>query len=129
MVAGLLVLSVLAGAASLLPWRDFGRRLGAPVTETGWAGPGGSLGRGWLAVLLAIVVATAGVLIAADRGRLGRTLAVLAGSGLIVLSVGEWGLGAGSVRTGPGSGVWLLLVVGVMVVVVVGALSAAPSDR
>jgi len=125
LTASLLVLSVVAGAASLMSWRDWGRQFGAPIVETGWERPDGSLGRGWIAVLLGVLLATAGVLVAAERGRAGRVLAVLSGLGLSALAVSEWGLGAGRARTGPGWGIWVLLVAGVLVVVVVGALAPA----
>lgn len=126
LVAALLVLSVVAGASSLMPWRDWGRQFGAPIVETGWERPDGSLGRGWIAVALAVLVAAAGVLVAAERRRAGRTLAVLSGLSMATLAVAEWGLGAGRARTGPGSGIWVLLAVGVLVVVAVGA--TAPPD-
>jgi hypothetical protein len=129
LTAALLVLSIVAGAASLLPWRDFGRQFGAATVETGWARPDGSLGRGWVAVVLAVLVAAAGVLIAAERRRSGRVLAVLAGMALIGLAVGEWGFGAGTMRTGPGAGLWVELLVGVLVVLAVGTLSAADDER
>ena len=68
--------------------RDFGRRLGAPVVETGWEGADGSMGRGWVAVVIAVLIAGAGVLIAADRARLGRLSAVLSGTALVALECG-----------------------------------------
>ena len=126
LTAALLVLSIVAGATSLMPWRDFGRRLGAPVVETGWEAADGSMGRGWIAVSLAVLVAAAGVLIAADRARLGRALAVLSGTGLAVLAVAEWGLGERGTRTGPGIGLWVAFAVGVLVVIAVGALTPGP---
>jgi len=126
LTAALLVLSVVAGATSLMPWRDFGRRLGAPMVETGWEGADGTMGRGWIAVALAVLVAGAGVLIAADKARFGRVLAVLSGTGLAVLAVAEWGLGEKGLRTGPGIGLWVAFAVGVLVVVAVGALTPGP---
>jgi len=123
LVACLLLLSIVTGAASLMPWRDWGHQLGAPILETGWERPDGSIGRGWLAVLIGVVLAAAGVLIAAERRRAGRTLAVVAALSLATLAVAEWGLGAGSSRTGPGSGIWVLLAVSLLVVVAVGATS------
>ena len=122
----LLVMSIVAGAASLMPWRDFGRRLGAPVVETGWEGADGSLGRGWVAVVIAVLIAGAGVLIAADKARPGRLLAVLSGTALVVLAVAEWGLGEKGTRTGPGIGLWVTFAVGVLVVIAVGALTPGP---
>jgi hypothetical protein len=129
LTAALFVLAVVAGAASLMSWRDFGRRLGSPVVETGWVRADGSLGRGWIAVALAVLIAVAGVMIAAEKGRAGRVLAVLAGMALAVTAVVEWGLGAGSVRSGPGAGIWVELITGVLVVVLVGAFSAGPAPE
>lgn len=129
LAAALLLFSVIAGASSLLPWRDFGRRFGQAVTETGWTRPDGSLGRGWIAVALGVLLATAGVLIAAEHGRIGRTLAVVTGVGLMALAVGEWAFGSGALRAGPGTGIWVELVVGVVVIVTVGGLSPVPAAR
>ena len=50
-----------------------------------------------------------------------------AGVGLMVLAVLEFGLGAGRLRTGPGIGLWVELVVGLVVVAAVGMLSR-PDD-
>ncbi len=122
LTAILLVAAITTGAASLLSWRDYGLLLRSGATETGWALPDGSMGRGWIAVLLGVVLAVAGVLLAADKVRAGRILATLGGLGLILFSVLEWGMGAGRLRTGPGLGIWVLLVVGIVVVVAVGAL-------
>jgi hypothetical protein len=118
----LFVAALVAGAASLLPWRDYAYRYGTRVEETGWVGANGSIGRGWATVLCAVLIAVAGVLIAAERARLGRTLATLSGATLMLLAIGEWGLGAGDSRTGPGLGIWVELLVGAVVVVAVGAL-------
>jgi hypothetical protein len=127
-IAGiLLVAAVATGAASLMPWRDYGAVVGPRITETGWTLPDGSLGRGWIAVLLGVLLAVAGILLAADRERAGRVLAVLTGSTMMVVAIAEWGLGAGRSRTGPGPGLWLLFLVGLAVVVAVGTLS--PGDR
>lgn len=123
----LLVAAIVAGATSLMPWRDLGRRFGASVTETGWVRPDGSMGRGWLFVLLAVLLALAGVLIAADRQRAGRVLASLTGSLMVLAAVAEWGLGSGGARTGPGIGLWVELVIGVLVVIAVGVLG--PKDE
>ncbi|MHB1139628.1 MAG: hypothetical protein ACYC2O_11780 [Microthrixaceae bacterium] len=118
----LFVAALVAGAASLMPWRDYAYRYGTRLEETGWMEADGSLGRGWITVLLAVCIAVSGVLIAAEKVRLGRTLATLSGTGLVLVAIGEWGLGAGAARTGPGTGIWVELVVGVVVVVAVGAL-------
>lgn len=119
--AVLLVAAVLTGATSLMPWRDFGGR-SVSASETGWERLDGSLGRGWLTVLVAVVLAVAGVLVAADRVRQGRILASATGSFLVVLAIAEWGLGLSGIRSGPGVGLWLQMAIGVAVVVAVGVL-------
>ena len=122
LIGVLFVAALVAGAASLMPWRDYAYRYGARAEETGWVGADGALGRGWIAVILAVLIAASGVLIAAERVRLGQTLATLSGAGLAVLAIAEWGLGAGDARTGPGLGIWVELVLGTLVVIAVGAL-------
>ncbi len=128
LTAVLLVAAVLAGAASLMPWRDFGRRFGASAIETGWVRVDGGLGRGWVVVLLGVALAASGVLIASGRGLAGRRLAVAAGVGLSAAAVAEWGLGTAGLRAGPGLGLWLLLALGVGVIVAVGNLAPVPRD-
>ena len=86
------------------------------------------LGRGWVAVLGGVLLAVAGVLVAADKGRVGRVLATLTGLGLMIFSVLEWGLGLRMVRSGPGPGLWMLFGVGMIVVVAVGILSPDPTE-
>ncbi|UDY36780.1 hypothetical protein [Dermatobacter hominis] len=127
LTAILLVAALAAGATSLLAWRDVGGLTGG--TETGWREFDGGLGRGWVAVLGGVLLAVAGVLVAAERGRAGRILAGLTGVGLMVFSVLEWGLGLRNVRTGPGPGLWMLFVVGMLVVVAVGVLAPDPEAR
>ncbi len=117
----LLLAAVLCGVASLLVWRDFGRIV-VRSESTGWALSDGTLGRGWVAVLLGIGFAVAGVLVAAERERAGRILAVLVGISAVVFSIVEWGLGEGASRTGPGPGLWLLSAVGFAVVLAVGVI-------
>ncbi len=124
LVAVLLVAAIVAGAASLLAWRDFGQRFGATAVETGWERVDGTMGRGWVAVGLATLLAVAGVLIASGRGRPGRVLATWTGVAMCIAAVAEWGLGAGGTRTGPGSGLWVQLVIGVVVVLAVGILGS-----
>jgi hypothetical protein len=126
LTAVLLVAAVVAGATSLMPWRDLGRRFGASVTETGWVRPDGSMGRGWLFVALAVLLALAGVFIAGGRQRAGRVLASLTGSLMVVAAIAEWGLGSEAARTGPGIGLWVELTIGVLVVIAVGVLG--PTD-
>ncbi len=120
LTAILLVAALAAGATSLLSWRDLGRLNRG--TETGWTEFDGGLGRGWVAVLGGVLLAVAGVLVAADKGRAGRVLATLTGVGLMIFSVLEWGLGLRMVRSGPGPGLWMLFGVGMIVVVAVGIL-------
>lgn len=128
-LAGILLVSaVAAGAASLMSWRDDGFVVGPAANESGWVLPDGSMGRGWVAVLLGVVVAVAGVLVASDRLRAGRAVAMVGGLGLVLFSILEWGLGAGQARTGPGPGIWVLLVVGVVAVIAVGVLASPPGD-
>lgn len=117
----LLGAAVLCGAASLLVWRDYGNVVTARPT-TGWDLPDGSLGRGWLAIALGVLFAVAGVLVAAERERAGRVLAVLGGVGAMLFAVLEWGLGAGAARTGPGTGIWLVFLTGAAVVLAVGVI-------
>lgn len=124
LTAILLLAAIATGAASLLSWRDVGPI--ATATETGWRNFDGSLGRGWVAVLAGVLLAVAGVLIAAEKRRAGRIVATATGVALMVFSVLEWGLGTPHLRTGPGPGLWLLFVVGLLVLVAVGALAADP---
>ncbi len=121
LAAVLLVAAVLCGAASLLVWRDYGRTITAGAV-TGWDSGGGAIGRGWIAITLGVVLAVAGVLVAADRERAGRILAVLGGVAAMGFAVAEWGLGAGSSRTGPGPGLWMLFGLGFLVVLAVGVI-------
>jgi hypothetical protein len=128
LTAFLLVAAIVAGAASMMSWRDFGRRFGASATETGWERLDGSLGRGWLFVALGVLLATSGVLIASGRARVGRVLASSTGVLLVVAAIAEWGLGSDAARTGPGLGLWVELTVGVLVVIAVGVLGPKDPD-
>ena len=120
----LLLAAVLCGVASSLVGRDFGRIV-VRTESTGWALADGTIGRGWVAVLLGIGFAVAGVLVAAERERAGRILAIVAGISASGFAVVEWGLGDGSSRTGPGPGLWLLSAVGFVVVLSVGVIRPA----
>lgn len=122
LTAALLVAAIVAGASTVMPWRDYGQRFGNTAVETGWNGLGDSIGRGWVIMAIAVLIALSGVLIAAGRARAGRILAALSGSALVLASILEWGLGAGDSRSGPGIGLWVDLAVGVFVIVIVGAL-------
>jgi hypothetical protein len=128
LTAVLLISALVTGASSLMPWRDYAFRYGTRAQETGWAAANGGLGRGWMTVLCAVLLAVSGVLIAAERGRAGRLLAVLSGTTLLLLAVAEWGLGASNSRSGPGSGIWLQFLVGLLVVIAVGVLGPTDSD-
>lgn len=127
LTAILLLAALAAGASSLMGWRDVGAF--ASGSETGWHQFDGSLGRGWVAVLGGVLLAVAGVLVASEHLRSGRLLATSTGIALMVFSVLEWGLGLRNVRSGPGAGLWMLFVVGLMVVVAVGALAPDQEDR
>ncbi len=122
LTAALLLSAIVAGAATVMPWRDYGQRFGNTAVENGWDGLGSSLGRGWVVMVIAVLIAVSGVLIAADRTRVGRVLAVSSGSALVLASILEWGLGAGDSRSGPGTGLWVELAVGLFVIVIVGSL-------
>lgn len=124
LTAILLLAALAAGASSLMSWRDVGPFIGG--TENGWRQFNGSLGRGWVVVVFGVLLAVAGVLIAAEKPRAGRIVASLSGVGLMVFSVLEWGLGLRNVRSGPGPGLWMLFVVGLLVLVAVGALAPDP---
>ncbi len=128
LTAVLLVSALVTGASSLMPWRDYAFRYGTRAQETGWAAANGGLGRGWMTVVCAVLLAVSGVLIAAERGRAGRVLAVLSGTILMLLAVAEWGLGASNSRSGPGSGIWLQFLVGLVVVIAVGVLGPPDVD-
>jgi hypothetical protein len=46
---------------------------------------------------------------------------------MVLAAVAEWGLGSDGARTGPGIGLWVELVIGVLVVIAVGVLG--PKDE
>jgi len=108
-----------------MSWRDYGIRLDPSVAESGWVQADGSIGRGWAAVAIAVVLAVAGILIAVHHQEVGRRVAVAGGIGLVMMSIVEFGLGAGKLLTGPGNGLWVEMVVGVLVVIAVGVLGPA----
>jgi hypothetical protein len=124
--AVLLVASVLCALSSLMSWHDYGR--GLDPRESGWDMADGSTGRGWIAIAIAIVLATGGVLLVSGRIRAGRNWARVGGAGLVVLAAIEWAFGVRAARTGPGLGLWVMLVTGVVVLVVVGVLLPADAD-
>jgi hypothetical protein len=121
--AVLLVASVLCALASLMSWHDYGR--GLDPRESGWDMADGSTGRGWVAIVVAVVLATAGVLIVSGRVRAGRNWARVGAAALVVLPAIEWAFGVDAARTGPGIGLWVLLGTGVVLLVVLGTLLPA----
>jgi hypothetical protein len=128
LVGLLLVAAIGAAVASLLSWRHYGRAVLGGAPETGWVLPDGTMGRGWVAVTLGVLLALAGVLVAADRAKAGRLLAATAATGLVVFPVLEWGLGAGQVRSGPGAGLWLMLAIGCGVYIALGTLGPTQTE-
>lgn len=119
----LLIAAILAAWASTMPWRD--QVWHRPDTDlvTGWTRANGVLGRGWLTMLLALLIAGSGLLIAISKQRPGRILAVASGVGLMVLATVEWGVAGTPGLDGPGKGLWLQLIVGVVVVLAVGVVT------
>lgn len=116
----LLVASVLTAVASLLSWRDYGPAL--DPDENGWQLADGAFGRGWVAVIVAVVLAVAGVLLVAHRRSAGRVWARVGSTALIVLPVVEWAFGDGDSRTGPGLGLWLMLIAGMVSMALIGSV-------
>lgn len=124
LTAILLIAALAAGACTLMSWRDIGTQV--PYRETGWERIDGSLGHGWVAVVLGVLLAVAAVLVAAGKERAGRLLAATTGTSLMLFTVLEWGLGMKGIRSGPGPGLWVLFLVGLVVVVAVGMLAPDP---
>jgi len=122
--SGLLVAAVLTALGSLMSWRDYGR--GLDPDENGWRLADGSFGRGWVAVLVAVGLAVGGVLLVVGRRRAGRRWARAGSAALIVLPVLEWAFGEGDRRTGPGQGLWVFLVTGMVLMVLLGTV--LPTD-
>ncbi len=125
----LLASAIVAGASSLMPWRDYAWQFSERVEETGWVRSDGSLGRGWITVAIAVLVAVGGVLIAAERTRSGRFIALFSGIALMAASIIEWGVGDGGSRNGPGLGLWVELAVGAIVVLAIGMLEPSGTPR
>jgi hypothetical protein len=122
----LLGASVLTAVASLLSWRDYGPALNPD--ENGWRLADGALGRGWVAVLVAVVLAVGGVLLVAGKRSTGRIWARVGSTALILLPVLEWAFGDGDSRTGPGLGLWLMLGSGMMLMVLIGSVLPTGSE-
>lgn len=125
MAALLLVSSVVLALATTFEWRDYGDRA-VGVLETGWTQPNGSLGRGWFIVVIAIVWAIAGVCVAASRKMLGRRLAIYSAALAALYAIAEWGFGVGELRSGPGIGLWFVLVLSALVMMILGGYDPEP---
>jgi hypothetical protein len=110
-----------------MSWHDYGR--GLDPRESGWDMADGSTGRGWVAIAISIVLAVGGVLLVSGRIRAGRNWARVGAVALVALAAIEWAFGVRATRTGPGLGLWVLLVTGVVVLVVLGALLPADAER
>ena len=124
-VAGsLLAVSVLTAVSTLMSWRDYGPALNPD--ENGWTLADGGLGRGWVSILVAAALAVGGVLLVVGRRRHDRRCARAGSSALIVLPVIEWAFGDSGSRTGPGLGLWVQMVAGLILMVLIGSL--LPTD-
>lgn len=122
----LLTASVLTAVASLVSWRDYGRALNPD--ENGWRLADGAFGRGWVAIVVAVILAVAGVLLVAHRRSAGRVWARVGSTALIILPVLEWAFGDGDSRTGPGLGLWLMLIAGMVSMVLIGSVLPAGAE-
>lgn len=119
----LLVTAIVAAWSSTMPWRDqVWHRPNGPV-PTGWTRDGEVLGRGWITMALAVLVASSGLLITISRERLGRIIAVTSGIALMALATIEWGVAGVSDLDGPGRGLWVQLLTGVVIVLAVGIVT------
>lgn len=123
----LFIAAVGAGKASTMPWRDYMWSNPNTVVETGWAQESGKVGMGWITMILAMCIATSGLLIITLKERFGRVLAVSSGAALMCLATLEWGVGGAGSRNGPGIGLWIQLLVGAAVILVVGMISPTTS--
>ncbi len=118
--ACLLVAAVLTALASLMSWRDYGR--GLDPDENGWQLADGAIGRGWVAILVAVALAIGGVMLVMGRRVVGRRWARVGSGALIVLPILEWAFGEGDRQTGPGLGLWVLMVTGMVLMVLLGTV-------
>ena len=125
-VAALLAVSVLTAVASLMSWRDYGPALNPD--ENGWHLADGAFGRGWVAVAVAVTLAVGGVLIASGRRTAGRVWARIGSTALIIGPMLEWAFGDRGVRSGPGIGLWVMLVSGMVLMVLLGSVLPVGSD-
>ncbi len=122
--AALLTASVLTALASLMSWRDYGASLNPD--ENGWSLADGTFGRGWVSILVAAALAVGGVLLVSGRRGPARRWARAGSAALIVLPVLEWAFGDGGSRTGPGIGLWVQMIAGLVLMVLIGSL--LPTD-
>jgi hypothetical protein len=118
--SGLLIAAVLTALATLMSWRDYGR--GLDPDENGWRLADGAFGRGWVAILVAVALAIGGVMLVMGRRTAGRRWARVGSSALIVLPILEWAFGEGNRNTGPGLGLWVLMVTGMLLMVLLGTV-------
>jgi hypothetical protein len=118
--AMLLVGSVVTIAATLMSWHDYGSALNPD--ESGWEMADGSLGRAWIALLCAVSLAVGGVLLVAGRPGAGRLWARIGALALVVFPMVEWAFGDLGTHSGPGSGLWAMLVTGFVLTVAIGTL-------
>jgi hypothetical protein len=121
-VAGILLVVAIGTALSpLLSWRDFGSAL--KPDESGWRMVDGSLGRGWVVMILAVLIAVAGCLMITGRRHTGMRLARATSVAMVVFAGAEWAFGMSQVESGPGIGLWILLAIGSLLVLFLGAVA------
>lgn len=119
MAALLMVSSVVLAIATTFEWRDYGNRA-VGVLETGWTQPNGSLGRGWVVVVVAILWAISGVCMVTTKKALGRRIAIWSAAAAALYAIAEWGFGVGELRTGPGTGLWFVLALSALIMMILG---------
>lgn len=119
MAALLMVSSVVLAIATTFEWRDYGNRA-VGVLETGWTQPNGSLGRGWIVVVVAILWAISGVCMVTTKKMLSRRIAIWSAAVAALYAIAEWGFGVGELRTGPGTGLWFVLALSALILMILG---------
>lgn len=119
----LLIAAVVAAWSSTMPWSDPAWHRPNGVIPTGWTRYEGALGRGWVTMSVAVLIAGSGLLIATYSERLGRIVAVISGITLMALATIEWGIAGATDLDGPGMGLWVQLMTGVAVVLAVGIVT------
>jgi hypothetical protein len=126
-VAGILLVVAIGTALSpLLAWRDFGS--GLKPDESGWRMVDGSLGRGWVVLIMAVLVAVAGGLLVAGRKQAGMRLARVTSVAMVVFAGAEWAFGMNQVESGPGIGLWILLAIGSLLILFLGAVAGESGE-